>query len=136
MPAVYATLDVLALTSWHEGTPLALLEGMASGVPAIATSVGAVPELVVAGTSGFLTPPGDEVALAGALLAILHDAPLRARLGEGARALAVREFALSRQLEATAALLRAVARDRAVDAPAGRTSAFVTRAMWTRALRS
>lgn len=135
MPDVYATLDVLALTSWHEGTPLALLEAMASGVPVVATSVGGVPELVVVGTSGLLTPPGDDAALAHALLTLVRDAPLRARLGAGARTRVAHEFALSRQLDATAALLRGLARERDLDAE-GRTSALVTRARWARALRS
>ena len=113
MPGVYARLDVLALTSWHEGTPLVLLEAMASGIPVVATSVGGVPELIEADVTGLLSRPGDDVALATALLDLARDPARRARLGAGARARACTHFALAPQVDATAALLRAVASERA-----------------------
>lgn len=59
-----------ALTSRSEGMPLALLEAMAVGVPAVASAVGAVPELL-AGGAGRLVPPDDPLALADALAATL-----------------------------------------------------------------
>jgi glycosyltransferase involved in cell wall biosynthesis len=89
MPAVYPLLDVLALTSWHEGTPLVLLEAMACAVPVVATSVGGVPELVCVGATGTLVPEGDEGPLGDALVTLARDPALRARYGMAARQRAV-----------------------------------------------
>jgi glycosyltransferase involved in cell wall biosynthesis len=110
MPAQYQALDVLVSTSWHEGTPLAVLEAMASALPIVATDVGGVPELVVAGTTGLLTAPGDEVAVAQCIVALLRDPDLRRRLGSSSRARAVDHFSLQEQATRTAALLADVAR--------------------------
>jgi glycosyltransferase involved in cell wall biosynthesis len=109
MPAVYPALDILALTSWHEGTPLVLLEAMACGVPVVATRVGGVPELVSVGATGLLVPEGDDGPLADALLSLARDPGLRERLGVAARERALRRFPLAHTVAETAALLRAVA---------------------------
>ena len=85
MPSRYHEMDIVLCTSWHEGTPLAILEAMASGLPVIATDVGGNPELVLAGSTGWLTPPGDEVTMAESTLALLGDAALRERFGAAAR---------------------------------------------------
>jgi glycosyltransferase involved in cell wall biosynthesis len=105
MPRRYHELDVLLSTSWHEGTPLAVLEAMASGLPVIATDVGGIPELVVSGSTGWLTPAGDESAMAEGAIALLRDAVLRERFGAAARTRALRQFSLTSHVEHTAALL-------------------------------
>jgi glycosyltransferase involved in cell wall biosynthesis len=46
LPSLYADLDILALTSNNEGTPVAVIEAMAAGVPVVATDVGGVRELI------------------------------------------------------------------------------------------
>jgi len=112
MPATYGGLDVLALTSLHEGTPLAVLEAMACGLPIVATSVGGVPELVCADESGVLVAPGDAAGVAAAVLALLDDPRRRSALSAAARARVVEHFALRRQVVQTAALLRSVAGER------------------------
>jgi len=71
-----AAADIFALPSLWEGMPNALLEAMAAGRPAVATAVGAVPEMVVDGHEALLVPPGDAGALARAL-ATLAAGPLR-----------------------------------------------------------
>ena len=81
MPAFYASLDVLASSSRQEGLPVALLEGMASGLPVAATRVGAVPEAVLDGETGLLVPPGDPLALAAALEKLIGAPELRTRFG-------------------------------------------------------
>ncbi len=70
----------------------ALLEAMACGLPVVATDVGGNRELVEHGRGGLLVPPGDPVALAGALQYILRDAHCRASLGVAARSRARRDY--------------------------------------------
>jgi glycosyltransferase involved in cell wall biosynthesis len=96
MPAFYATLDVLVSASRQEGLPIALLEGMASCLPLVATAVGEVPSLVQDGRTGLLVPPEDVPSLAQAILTLLQDPTLRQRLGEAARALVADEFSADR----------------------------------------
>jgi len=76
---------VFCLPSHDEGKPVALLEAMAYGLACVATPVGGVPDVVVDGRNGVLVPPGDPVALAGALTRCLGDEDLRGRLGAAAR---------------------------------------------------
>jgi glycosyltransferase involved in cell wall biosynthesis len=64
VPNVLAELDVFVLPSLWEGFGLVLLEAMAACRPVVASRVGPVPEVVVDGETGLLTPPGDAVALA------------------------------------------------------------------------
>ena len=85
LPALYADLDVVALTSRNEGTPVCLLEAMAAGVPVVATAVGGVSDVVRHGETGLLVPPGDPGALAAALAALLGDPERRSALGLAGR---------------------------------------------------
>jgi glycosyltransferase involved in cell wall biosynthesis len=85
LPALYAALDVVVLTSRNEGTPVALVEAGAAGRAAVATRVGGVPDVVRDGKTGLLVPPGDPDAVAAGVSALLDD-PGRARnFGEAAR---------------------------------------------------
>ncbi len=99
MAPVYAGLDVMVSASRQEGLPVALLEGMASGLPVVGTTAGEVPTVVQQGETGLLVPPGDADALAGAMLEVLRDNWLRVRLGKNARSLVEREFSGSRMAE-------------------------------------
>jgi glycosyltransferase involved in cell wall biosynthesis len=109
MPARYHALDVVLCTSWHEGTPLAVLEAMASGVPVVATDIGGNPELVASGVTGWLTPPGDEVSMAERTLSLLADEAMRARFGAAARTRVVQHFSVDDYVARTGALLNEVA---------------------------
>jgi len=82
MPAVYADLDLLALTSLNEGTPVTVIESLATGTPVVATAVGGVPDVVMDQQTGLLVPSGDADALAQAVVGLL-------RAPEHARALAL-----------------------------------------------
>lgn len=83
--ALYATCDVIALVSRNEGTPVAAIEGMAAGRTVVATAVGGVPDVVAGDRTGVLVPGQDPAAIADALLRVVRDAGLRARLGAAAR---------------------------------------------------
>jgi sugar transferase (PEP-CTERM/EpsH1 system associated) len=82
------SFSLFALSSIAEGTPVTMLEAMASGLPVVSTAVGGIPDLVLDGTSGALVPPGDPQRLAEALAAYvvdeertrLHGAAGRARI--------------------------------------------------------
>jgi len=81
MVRVYADLDVVALTSRNEGSPVALIEALASARPVVSTAVGGVPEVVVHGQTGLTVPVSDAAALAEASLTLLRDRALAERLG-------------------------------------------------------
>ncbi len=76
--------DVFVLPSHSEGMSNALLEAMASGLPAVATRVGAAESMIADGVTGILIDPGDRDALAAALQRLIEDAELRRRLGSAA----------------------------------------------------
>ena len=88
----YARCRVLALTSKQETAPVAIAEAMAAGRPVVATRVCGVPYIVEDGASGLLVEYGDVGGLALALLRLLSDPPLRARLGQRGRELADTRF--------------------------------------------
>ncbi len=73
LPEVYAGLSVVVNTSLNEGTPVALIEAMAAGVPVVATAVGGVPDVVRHGETGWLAPSGDAVALINCVKSALSD---------------------------------------------------------------
>ena len=85
MANVYADLDVVALTSLNEGSPVALIEALAAARPIVSTAVGGVPEVVIDGTTGLTVPPSDPSAFAEAVLKLLRDRELGAQLGAAGR---------------------------------------------------
>jgi len=99
VPEILRALDVFALTSLSEAASLTLLEAMASGVPVVVTAVGGNPELVRHGIDGFHVPRGDAGATANALLQILSNPSMAARMGQAARQRVVERY----QLDATVA---------------------------------
>lgn len=76
----YPALDIVALTSLNEGTPLTLIEAMANARPIVATSVGGVVDLLGDGR-GICVPSGDEEAFAAALSRLAADKQLQKELG-------------------------------------------------------
>ena len=69
----YAAADLAVLASRSEGSPNALLEAMAAGIPIVATSVGGIPEIVTHGDTALLVAPSDPTALTSALAQTLTD---------------------------------------------------------------
>lgn len=82
--AWYSAMDAMVLPSLTEGTPMALLEAMAHGLPVIASAVGGVPAVIRDGESGILVPPGDPARLLNAMRTVIEDPALRKKLSSGA----------------------------------------------------
>ncbi|MHB1435268.1 MAG: glycosyltransferase family 4 protein [Thermoplasmata archaeon] len=81
----YRNADVLVVPSRFEPFGLVLLEGMARGLPIIASRVGGMPELVGESGAAFWVPPGDPGALAEAIERVADDPALRRRMGSAGR---------------------------------------------------
>lgn len=84
-PELYAASDVVMLTSDNEGTPVSLIEALASGVAVVATDVGGVPTVVRHGRTGLLAPAEAHAELAEAALRLIGDPDLATRLAEAGR---------------------------------------------------
>jgi glycosyltransferase involved in cell wall biosynthesis len=108
MADAVAAADVICLASRFEGSPNVLLEAMAAGRPVAATAVDGVPEIVSDRVEGLLAPPGDESALAGALLCLAGSPELRRRLGHAGRSRAVAEHSIQANVASHCRLYRAV----------------------------
>ena len=83
----YAIADVAVLSSLSEGSPNALLEAMAAGVPVVATAVGGVPEMVTHEESALLVPPQERKAMTAAIDRLLSGKEFADRLAQRAREL-------------------------------------------------
>ncbi len=84
---------VLPFPSRYEGFGLPVLEGMAAGVPVVSTDIPVINELIRDGEDGLLIPYNDAAALAAAMLRLLDDAALRARIIAGGRRAIAERFA-------------------------------------------
>ncbi len=104
--ALLARHRLLVLPSFAEGVPVVLMEALASGRPVVATRIAGVAELVEDGVSGRLVPPGEEEALAEAILELVGHEELGRRMGEAGRAKVRAEFDSRREAARMAALLR------------------------------
>ena len=96
MPSVYASLDIMVSSSRQEGLPIAILEGMASALPLVATSVGEVPTVIQDGRTGILVPPNNPELLAASIVELLRDPVQRTRLGAAARQLIADQYSAER----------------------------------------
>ncbi len=88
--------DVYVQPSHHEGMPISLLEALAYGLPVVATTVGAVPEVITDGCQGRLIPPKRPELLAAAMGELAGDAGQRERMSAAARQTAEQRFSLDR----------------------------------------
>lgn len=91
--------DIFVLPSLTEGMPLSLLEAMARGTPAVATTVGGIPELAVNEHHALLVPSRAPEALASAMERLLGNRHLQQALAQAALARVIAEFSFSRMLE-------------------------------------
>lgn len=96
MDEVFAGLDIIALTSHNEGTPVSLIEAQAASRPVVSTNVGGVANVVSDRQAGFVTAAGDVRAFADALLKLTEDPALRERFGNYGRAFVQGRFSYQR----------------------------------------
>jgi len=105
--------DLLVLTSVQtrrgsrEGIPVALMEGMACGLPVVASRISGIPELVEEGVSGLLFTPGDAVEAADALEQLANDPERRTRMGCAARERVEQSYDLVKNAHTLAERIRA-----------------------------
>jgi len=88
----YRMADVLAISSVSEGSPNALLEAMAAGVPVVATSVGGIPEIVADTKTALLVEPRNPVAMASAINRLFSNSDLARALVCDARELIEKQY--------------------------------------------
>jgi len=112
VPDLLAASDALVLSSHPvvETFPLVVLEGMAAGLPVVATDVGSVREMMVDGDEGFIVSCDDDAALAERLLFLASSPDEGKRMGERGRARAVREFTVDAMISGYEALVRELVR--------------------------
>lgn len=89
---LFAQADVFIHPSHGDASPFAIIEAMSSGLPVIATAVGAVGEMVEHGRNGFVVPRGDGQALFAAVRTLSEDRARRAAMGQAARATVLERF--------------------------------------------
>lgn len=111
LATIYAATDVFLLTSRNEGTPVALIEAMASGVPGVSTDVGGVKDVIGGDDSGRTAPFGDADGLAAAIHDLLADPAQRAATGAAARARVLARYDIARLVDDIAALYRELLAD-------------------------
>jgi len=108
--ALLRAFDIFVLPSHAEGLSISVLEAMATGKPVIATSVGGLVESVVAGETGLLVDPGDEVALSQAIIDLLNDPARRSAFGTRGRERVEKTFNPTAYVRETEQLYREVLR--------------------------
>lgn len=96
IPGVLRTADAFVHPSRTEGHGRAILEGMATGLPVIATSVGGTPEAIADGETGLLVSPDDPGMLAAAIRRVQVDRGFGERLGLRARAAVLEKFSVEK----------------------------------------
>jgi glycosyltransferase involved in cell wall biosynthesis len=102
--ALHRRWQLMVQPSIHEGFGLAALEGMAAGLPVVASATGGLPELVDDGRTGFLVPLDDVGTLAERVSMLLDDDALRSRMGQAARDRAREHFTVAEMTAKTAAV--------------------------------
>jgi glycosyltransferase involved in cell wall biosynthesis len=116
---LYAEAEVAVVPSLYEGFSLPAIEAMACGVPLVATTGGALPEVVGRdGDTALLVPPGDAGALAAAIGRLLGDPALRRQIGTAGRTRVFERFTWAATAEGTVEQYRAELAARAASAPA------------------
>ena len=95
---ILQALDAFILNSKTEGMSYAILEAMASGLPVIATNVGANTELIGHGIEGYLYSPGDLKSLSGYIAELIRNEACLSKMGEAARNKIVKSYSINKMV--------------------------------------
>jgi glycosyltransferase involved in cell wall biosynthesis len=102
IPEIMAALDMLVAPSLRsEGVSQVILQALAMGTPVVATNTGGTSEVILDGVTGTLVAPGDPVALASAILAVLHDPDGARRRAHAGQTIVADRYTLDRSMKAT-----------------------------------
>jgi glycosyltransferase involved in cell wall biosynthesis len=104
VPELMAAMDILVAPSVNEGMGRVLLEAGAAAVPAVASRVGGIPDIVDDDETGLLVPPRDAAAIAGAVLELIRAPERRRLMGATARAKVAPHYSLESMVERIEAL--------------------------------
>lgn len=99
--AITKAFDLFVMSSISEGMCTALVDAMAAGRAAVATTVGGIPEVAADGETAILVPARDEGAMAEAIVTLLKDDARRAAMGQAALARARAHFTIERMVQGT-----------------------------------
>jgi glycosyltransferase involved in cell wall biosynthesis len=106
LTTIYGATDVFLLTSRNEGTPVALIESLAAGVPGVSTDVGGIRDVIGGDDVGLIAPFGDARALADHVVALLGDRERRRRMGDAGRQSVTSRYSLDRLVDDVERLYR------------------------------
>ena len=108
VPGVLSMLDLFALTSHNEASPVSIMESLSCQCPVVATDVGSISESVLEGKTGFLVPAGDGMQMAERWMKVLSDPGLGKRLGRQGRQHVIENSSLDRMTEGYTTLVEDV----------------------------
>jgi len=93
-------IDILALTSLNEGTPVSVIEAEAAGKPVIATRVGAIEEVMIDNVSGFICELADVDDFTAKLTRLVENPSLRKNMGDAGKKHIIGRYTLEKQIKA------------------------------------
>jgi glycosyltransferase involved in cell wall biosynthesis len=105
---LYRQADVFVMPTHFEGFGWVFIEAMAAGLPAIATRINAIPEMVSHGETGFLIQPGDRQDLAGRIRELIENPTLRYEMGVKGRKVVEQKFNAQKHCETLESLFREI----------------------------
>jgi colanic acid/amylovoran biosynthesis glycosyltransferase len=99
-----------------EGTPLAILEAGASGIPVVSTRHAGIPDVVIEGKTGFLVNEGDVIAMADAVIKLCKDESLAGYMGKIGKDYIVRNFSVDKSIHQLYQVIRSIVKKEKVNA--------------------
>ena len=108
---VCAGADIIALTSFNEGTPVSLIEAQAAGKPIVTTNVGGIENVVIADTTAFLVNSFNSIDFSNALLKLIEDAALRETMGAKGSQHVIKKFHYERLVSDVRSLYKTLLRN-------------------------